>query len=56
MKICICVGTILGIGGIQRVISLFANELAKRHEVTISSFDTPEKISNSSYKLSLIHI
>lgn len=51
MKICICVGTILGIGGIQRVISLFANELAKRHEVTISSFDTPEKISNSSYKL-----
>lgn len=51
MKICICVGTTLGIGGIQRVISLFANELAKRHEVTISSFDTPEKISNSSYKL-----
>ena len=52
MKICICVGTILGIGGIQRVISLFANELAaKKHEVTISSFDTPEKISNSVYKL-----
>lgn len=51
MKICICVGTILDIGGIQRVISLFANELAKKHEVTISSFDTPEKISNSVYKL-----
>lgn len=51
MKICICVGTTLGIGGIQRVITFFANELVKEHEVTISSFDTPEKISNSVYKL-----
>ncbi|MBX0283279.1 glycosyltransferase family 4 protein [Ligilactobacillus salivarius] len=51
MKICICVGTISGIGGIQRVITLFANELAKKHEVTISSYDTPEILSNSVYKL-----
>ena len=51
MKICICGETFSGIGGIQRVVALFANELSKKHEVTISSGDTPEKIANMVYKL-----
>lgn len=51
MKICIWLGTISDIGGVQRLCTLLANELAKENEVTIASFDTPEKLANVVYKL-----
>lgn len=51
MKICIWLGTISDIGGVQRLCTLLANELAKENEVTIASFDTPEKLANAVYKL-----
>lgn len=38
MKICIWLGTISDIGGVQRLCTLLANELVKENEVTIASF------------------
>ena len=54
MKICIWLGTISDIGGVQRLCTLLANELVKENEVTIASFDTPERLTNAVYKLDKI--
>jgi len=39
-KICFLVDSIFSIGGVQRVTAVIAKELAKRHYVTIVTFDS----------------
>lgn len=52
MKICFFVYNLFDIGGIQRVVSVLASELAKKHEVYIQCYDAPEKADRSIYGLS----
>ena len=50
-KICFLVDSIFSIGGVQRVTAVIAKELAKEHEVTIVTFDSPNKGNTSIYGL-----
>ena len=42
-KICFVVDSIFSIGGVQRVTSVIAKELAKEYDVTIITFDNPKE-------------
>ena len=50
-KICFLVDSIFTIGGVQRVTAVIAGALAKDYDVTIVTFDHPEKKDLSLYQL-----
>ncbi len=50
-RICFLVDSIFTIGGVQRVTAVIAKELARRHDVTIVSFDDPSLENPSLYGL-----
>jgi len=50
-NICFVVDSIFSIGGVQRVTAVIAKELAKDYNVTILTFDSPEKKDTSLYGL-----
>jgi glycosyltransferase involved in cell wall biosynthesis len=50
-KICFLVDSIFTIGGVQRVTAVIAGALAKDYDVTIVTFDNPEKKDLSLYQL-----
>ena len=50
-KICFLVDSIFTIGGVQRVTAVIAGALAKDYDVTIVTFDSPEKKDLSLYQL-----
>ncbi len=50
-RICFLVDSIFTIGGVQRVTAVIAKELARRHDVTIVTFDDPEREDPSIYGL-----
>jgi glycosyltransferase involved in cell wall biosynthesis len=50
-KICFLVDSIFSIGGVQRVTAVIAKELAKDYDVSIFTFDKPEKQDTSLYNL-----
>jgi glycosyltransferase involved in cell wall biosynthesis len=50
-RICFLVDSIFSIGGVQRVTTVIAKELAKIYDVTILSFDNPNTLDTSLYDL-----
>jgi len=50
-RICFVVDSIFSIGGVQRVTSVVAKELARDYDVTVLTFDRPEARDLSLYKL-----
>ena len=50
-RICFVVDSIFSIGGVQRVTAVIAKELAKDYDVSIVTFDKPEKLDTSLYEL-----
>jgi glycosyltransferase involved in cell wall biosynthesis len=50
-KVCFLVDSIFSIGGVQRVTTVIAKELAKTYDVTIVSFDNPNAMDTSLYNL-----
>lgn len=50
-KICFLVDSIFSFGGVQRVTTVIAKELAKTYDVTIVSFDNPNTLDTSLYNL-----
>ena len=50
-RICFVVDSIFSIGGVQRVTAVIAKELAKDNDVSIVTFDKPEKLNKSLYNL-----
>lgn len=50
-RICFLVDSVFSIGGVQRVTSVIAKELAKDHDITIVSFDRQEQMDTSLYNL-----
>lgn len=50
-KICFLTDSIFSIGGVQRVTAVIAKELAKEHDVSIFTFDKPEREDTSMYDL-----
>ena len=50
-RICFLMDSIFSIGGVQRVTAVIAKELAKECDVTIVTFDKPEKKDTSLYGL-----
>lgn len=55
-RICFIVDSIFSIGGVQRVTSVIAKELAKDYEVTIVTFDDPKSKDISLYELNKANI
>ena len=52
MHICFLTDSIFSFGGVQRVTAVIAKELAKRHRVTIVTFDHPDREDTGMYGLS----
>ena len=50
-KLCFLIDSIFSIGGVQRVTAVIAGALAKDYDVTIVTFDNPEKKDLSLYQL-----
>ena len=50
-RICFLVDSIFSFGGVQRVTTVIAKELAKTYDVTIVSFDNPNTLDTSLYNL-----
>ena len=50
-RICFLMDSIFSIGGVQRVTAVIAKELAKEYDVTIVTFDKPEKKVTTLYDL-----
>ena len=50
-KICFIVDSIFSIGGVQRVTSVIAKELAKDYDVTVVTFDKQDTAKTSLYDL-----
>ena len=50
-RICFVVDSIFSVGGVQRVTSVIARELAKDYDVTIATFDRPDAKNSSLYGL-----
>lgn len=50
-RICFLTDSIFSIGGVQRVTAVIAKELAKDYDVTIVTFDKPERKDTSLYDL-----
>lgn len=50
-RICFLMDSIFSIGGVQRVTAVIAKELAKDYDVTIVTFDKPERKDTSLYDL-----
>ena len=50
-RICFVIDSIFSIGGVQRVTAVIAKELAKNYDITILTFDKPEKQDYSLYAL-----
>jgi glycosyltransferase involved in cell wall biosynthesis len=55
-KICFLVDSIFSIGGVQRVTAVIAKELSKNYDVTIVTFDKPERQDTSLYGLNEANI
>lgn len=55
-RICFLVDSIFSIGGVQRVTAVIAKELSKVADVTIVTFDKPETMDTSLYKLNEANI
>lgn len=55
-KICFVVDSIFSIGGVQRVTAVIAKELAKDYDVSIVTFDKPEKMNTDLYRLNEVNI
>lgn len=51
MKICFYCDTIFSIGGVQRILSVIAKQLAKEHSVTILTQDSPNTDKKNLYEL-----
>lgn len=51
MRICFLTDSIFSFGGVQRVTAVIAKELAKRHQVTIVTFDQPSQKDTGMYNL-----
>lgn len=51
MKVCIFTRSIFKLGGTKRVITIIANEMAKEHDITLATFDRPERENRSMYGL-----
>ena len=51
MKICIWITKIFDLGGTKRVVSLWANELVKEHEVTIMTYEDRFREDRTMYHL-----
>ena len=54
-KLCFLVDSIFTIGGVQRVTAVIAEALSCANDVTIATFDTPEKKDLSMYQLGDYH-
>ena len=52
MKICFITDTIFNLGGVQRVLSVIANELSKEHEVTVLCTNNKYVLNREVYGLS----
>lgn len=50
-RICFLIDSIFSIGGVQRVTAVIAKELAKEYDVSIFTFDKPDKQDTSLYGL-----
>lgn len=55
-RICFIVDSIFSIGGVQRVTAVIAKELSKVADVTIVTFDKPEMMDTSLYRLNEANI
>ena len=55
-KLCFLVDSIFTIGGVQRVTAVIAEALSYTHDVTIATFDNPEKKDLSMYQLGDYHL
>ena len=55
-KLCFLVDSIFTIGGVQRVTAVIAEALSCANDVTIATFDTPEKKDLSMYQLGDYHL
>ena len=55
-KLCFLVDSIFTIGGVQRVTAVIAGALSKDYDVTIATFDNPEKKDLSMYQLGDYHL
>lgn len=55
-KICFLTDSIFSIGGVQRVTAVIAKELAKEYDVTITTFDSPNKADYNLYGLNEVTI
>lgn len=55
-RICFLVDSIFSIGGVQRVTAVIAKELSKVADVTIVTFDKPETMDTSLYRLNEANI
>lgn len=55
-KLCFLVDSIFTVGGVQRVTAVIAGALSKNYDVTIVTFDGPEKKDLSMYQLGDYHL
>ena len=55
-RICFIVDSIFSIGGVQRVTAVIAKELSKVADITIVTFDKPEMMDTSLYRLNEANI
>ena len=51
MRICIWTSSVFKLGGTKRVVTMLANKLTEQHEVTILTFDSPQKEDRTMYGL-----
>lgn len=55
-KLCFLVDSIFTVGGVQRVTAVIAGALSKEYDVTIVTFDSPEKKDLAMYQLGEYHL
>lgn len=55
-KLCFLVDSIFTVGGVQRVTTVIAGALSKDYDVTIVTFDSPEKKDLAMYQLGKYHL
>lgn len=56
MRICFVIESLFSFGGVQRVTSVIAKQLAMTDEVTIVTFDKAENIDTNLYNLNIVNI
>ena len=52
MKICFINTDIYGVDGISRVLSVLTNELSKKHDITVVTFEKKDCVKKDRYNLS----